>query len=95
MSESKSPDTKSSDTKSPDAKDADTKHDYRSTLFLPSTDFPMKAGLPDAEPRWLKRWEEMGLYKKLKGKSVRVSARVVATNHGGKIAKRAVATIKR
>ena len=55
-----------SDTKSPDAKDADTKHDYRSTLFLPATDFPMKAGLPDAEPRWLKRWEEMELYKKLR-----------------------------
>ena len=50
-----------SDTKSPDAKDADTKHDYRATLFLPATDFPMKAGLPDAEPKWLKRWEEMGL----------------------------------
>ena len=26
----------------------------------------MKAGLPDAEPKWLKRWEEMGLYKKLR-----------------------------
>ncbi len=49
-----------------DTKDPDSKHDYRSTLFLPSTEFPMKAGLPDAEPRWLKRWEEMGLYKKLR-----------------------------
>ena len=38
-----------SDTKTPDSKDADTKHDYRSTLFLPQTEFPMKAGLPDAE----------------------------------------------
>jgi isoleucyl-tRNA synthetase len=55
-----------SDTKTPDTKDPDSKHDYRSTLFLPSTEFPMKAGLPDAEPRWLKRWEEMGLYKKLR-----------------------------
>ena len=36
--------------------------DYRSTLFLPSTDFPMKAGLPAAEPNWLARWEAMGLY---------------------------------
>ena len=42
------------------------KRDYRATLFLPATDFPMKAGLPDAEPRWLKRWEEMGLYAKLR-----------------------------
>jgi isoleucyl-tRNA synthetase len=49
-----------------DTKEPDSKHDYRSTLFLPSTDFPMKAGLPEAEPRWLKRWEEMGLYQKLR-----------------------------
>jgi isoleucyl-tRNA synthetase len=49
-----------------DTKDPDSKHDYRSTLFLPSTDFPMKAGLPDAEPKWLKRWEETGLYAKLR-----------------------------
>jgi len=55
-----------SDTKTPDTKDPDSKHDYRGTLFLPSTDFPMKAGLPEAEPRWLKRWEEMGLYQKLR-----------------------------
>ena len=37
----------------------------------------------------------MGLYKRLAGKRVRVSARVVATNHGGRLATRAVATIKR
>jgi isoleucyl-tRNA synthetase len=49
-----------------DTKEPDSKHDYRSTLFLPQTEFPMKAGLPDAEPRWLKRWEEMGLYNKLR-----------------------------
>jgi len=40
--------------------------DYRGTLFLPETDFPMKAGLPEAEPKWLKRWEEMGVYAKLR-----------------------------
>jgi isoleucyl-tRNA synthetase len=45
------------------------KRDYRSTLFLPATDFPMKAGLPEAEPRWLARWEEMGLYAKLRERS--------------------------
>jgi isoleucyl-tRNA synthetase len=45
------------------------KRDYRATLFLPTTDFPMKAGLPDAEPRWLKRWEEMGLYARLRAES--------------------------
>jgi isoleucyl-tRNA synthetase len=48
------------DTKSTDRKgDA---RDYRATLFLPETDFPMKAGLPEAEPKWLARWEAMDLY---------------------------------
>ena len=37
-------------------------NDYRASLFLPATDFPMKAGLPEAEPKWLKRWAEMDLY---------------------------------
>jgi len=36
--------------------------DYRATLFLPATDFPMKAGLPEAEPKWLVRWKAMDLY---------------------------------
>jgi isoleucyl-tRNA synthetase len=36
--------------------------DYRATLFLPSTDFPMKAGRPEAEPKWLARWKAMDLY---------------------------------
>src|SRR6201996_3690735 len=43
--------------------------DYRATLFLPATDFPMKAGLPEAEPRWLARWAEMDLYGKLRAKA--------------------------
>ena len=42
------------------------KRDYRATLFLPTTDFPMKAGLPDAEPKWLARWEEAKLYERLR-----------------------------
>ncbi len=46
--------------------DDSPKRDYRATLFLPVTDFPMKAGLPTAEPNWLKRWEAMGLYEKLR-----------------------------
>src|SRR5262245_59686416 len=49
-----------------DTKEPDSKHDYRSTLFLPSTEFSMKAGLPEAEPKWLKRWDEIGLYQKLR-----------------------------
>src|SRR6266545_7485156 len=40
--------------------------DWSSTLFLPKTDFPMKAGLPEREPELLKRWREMGLYDRLR-----------------------------
>jgi isoleucyl-tRNA synthetase len=36
--------------------------DYSATLFLPQTNFPMRAGLPEREPIWLKRWEEMDIY---------------------------------
>ncbi|MBL8895919.1 MAG: isoleucine--tRNA ligase [Rhizobiales bacterium] len=43
--------------------------DYRETLFLPKTAFPMKAGLPQKEPELLKRWQEMGLYKRLRAES--------------------------
>ncbi|MBB4857820.1 isoleucyl-tRNA synthetase [Novosphingobium chloroacetimidivorans] len=38
--------------------------DYRSTVFLPKTDFPMKAGLPQKEPAILARWQEQDLYAK-------------------------------
>src|SRR6187397_3083475 len=40
--------------------------DYRDTLFLPKTSFPMKAGLPQKEPEILKRWQAMDLYKRLR-----------------------------
>jgi isoleucyl-tRNA synthetase len=40
--------------------------DYRDTVFLPKTDFPMKAGLPQKEPQILARWQEMDLYCKLR-----------------------------
>ncbi|PKP70529.1 MAG: isoleucine--tRNA ligase, partial [Alphaproteobacteria bacterium HGW-Alphaproteobacteria-4] len=42
--------------------------DYRNTVFLPETDFPMRAGLPDREPAWLARWEEIGVYDRLREK---------------------------
>ena len=48
-----------------DAKDNST-NDYRDTLFLPTTDFPMRAGLPKAEPKWLEKWDEEGLYEQLR-----------------------------
>ena len=37
--------------------------DYSASLFLPETNFPMRAGLPEREPVWLKRWEDMDLYR--------------------------------
>jgi len=40
--------------------------DWSETLFLPKTDFPMKAGLPEREPELLKRWEKLGLYRRLR-----------------------------
>ncbi|SCW88278.1 Isoleucyl-tRNA synthetase [Sphingobium faniae] len=40
--------------------------DYKSTVFLPATDFPMKAGLAQKEPAILARWEAMDLYGKLR-----------------------------
>jgi isoleucyl-tRNA synthetase len=49
--------------------DSEAKRDYRATLFLPTTDFPMKAGLPQAEPNWLKHWEQTGLYSKLRAQA--------------------------
>jgi isoleucyl-tRNA synthetase len=40
--------------------------DWSKTLFLPKTDFPMKAGLPEREPELLKRWEWVRLYDRLR-----------------------------
>src|SRR5258708_4477827 len=40
--------------------------DYRPTVFLPKTDFPMRGGLPTLEPQLVLRWQAMGLYQKLR-----------------------------
>ena len=40
--------------------------DYKATLNLPKTDFPMRANLPQAEPRMLAWWDEIGIYKRLR-----------------------------
>ncbi|UIJ71264.1 isoleucine--tRNA ligase [Aurantimonas sp. HBX-1] len=40
--------------------------DYSTTLFLPETEFPMRAGLPQAEPAWIARWDAMDLYGTLR-----------------------------
>ncbi len=42
------------------------KVDYRATLNLPDTPFPMRGDLPKREPGWVKQWDEQGLYKKLR-----------------------------
>jgi isoleucyl-tRNA synthetase len=44
----------------------DDARDYSTTLFLPQTDFPMRAGLPQKEPEILARWAELGLYGRLR-----------------------------
>jgi isoleucyl-tRNA synthetase len=46
--------------------DTDQKLDYSKTLYLPETDFPMRAGLPQKEPELVARWREMDLYKQLR-----------------------------
>jgi isoleucyl-tRNA synthetase len=46
--------------------DAAEKIDYSSTLYLPQTEFPMRAGLPQKEPELVARWQKMELYKKLR-----------------------------
>ena len=47
----------------------DQKRDYRDTLFLPKTDFPMRAGLPKKEPEWLAYWNKIGLFERLREQS--------------------------
>ncbi|KQN39344.1 isoleucine--tRNA ligase [Sphingomonas sp. Leaf407] len=44
----------------------DTARDWRDTVFLPKTDFPMKAGLAAKEPAILDRWAKIGLYDRLR-----------------------------
>ena len=45
---------------------SDNKTDYRSTLNLPDTPFPMRGDLPKREPGWVQAWEDKGIYKKLR-----------------------------
>ena len=42
------------------------KTDYRSTLNLPETPFPMRGDLPKREPVWAREWDEKGIYKQLR-----------------------------
>ncbi len=45
---------------------SESARDYSETLFLPKTDFPMRAGLPQKEPEILAFWERIGLYERLR-----------------------------
>lgn len=44
-------------------------NDYRDTVFLPSTSFPMKAALPRREPQLLARWKEIDLWRQQRERS--------------------------
>ena len=54
--------------------------EYKSTLNLPKTDFPMRAGLPKREPEWLDRWAKIGIYDRLREKA---EGRTPFTLHDG------------
>jgi len=54
-----------------DTTDTKTTPEYKDTLNLPQTDFPMRAGLPKREPEWLARWQEIGVYDRLREKDGR------------------------
>ncbi|WP_108660507.1 isoleucine--tRNA ligase [Acuticoccus kandeliae] len=56
----------SKEAKSPEAGAA---RDYSETLYLPKTEFPMRAGLPKREPEWLAKWSEGDLYETLRADS--------------------------
>jgi len=45
---------------------SDVKTDYRDTVFLPATPFPMRGDLPKKEPAILARWQAMGLFERLR-----------------------------
>ncbi|MEL6411511.1 MAG: isoleucine--tRNA ligase [Pseudomonadota bacterium] len=57
--------------------------DYKDTLNLPKTDFPMRAGLPKREPEWLERWGKMRIYTKLREKAEAEGNRTPFTLHDG------------
>ena len=48
---------------------SDKKNDYRSTLNLPDTPFPMRGDLAKREPQWVKEWQEGKVYEKIRAAS--------------------------
>ncbi len=59
------------DTTASNGTETETARDYKETLFLPATEFPMRAGLPKQEPAWLERWEALNLYQELRKRSAK------------------------
>jgi len=51
------------------AAEIDMSVDYKATVFLPKTDFPMRANLPEREPKILARWQEVDLFGRLRAQS--------------------------
>ena len=45
---------------------SEKKNDYRSTLNLPDTPFPMRGDLAKREPQWVKEWQENKVYEKIR-----------------------------
>ena len=43
-----------------------TQHDYKASIHLPATEFPMRGDLPKREPHTLARWEGEGLYAEIR-----------------------------
>ena len=48
--------------------------EYKDTLLMPKTEFPMRGNLPKREPEIQEKWEEMNIYKIGAGKNKRSSA---------------------
>ncbi|MFT8676527.1 MAG: isoleucine--tRNA ligase [Acetobacter sp.] len=53
---------------------------YRDTVFLPRTSFPMRGGLPTQEPKWLAHWQDTGLDARL---AAQAEGRPTFTLHDG------------
>lgn len=49
-------------------------NDYRGSVHLPKTAFPMKASLPEREPRQIARWEELRVYDRMTMRNARAGA---------------------
>jgi isoleucyl-tRNA synthetase len=65
------------------ADDADKPtRDYRETVFLPETPFPMRAGLPQKEPQILQRWNEANLYHAIRAERQRAGAPLFVLHDG-------------